>query len=158
MEAATSSTCQLTTGVFLRRACDNPATARCGRCARAVCEEHIRRKTSAGATLAICVDCLSQARSSGPVFVSSSTDFDRSSSSSGGATAASDPDFAGGGGSFGGAGASGGWDPADATAGAAPAGTTDPAGATPDFSPADFAAFDAMTDADKDQGSPGYDS
>ncbi len=143
-------TCPIYTGVFLVRACGAPATGTCERCQRQVCDSHSKTQGAPLAERVRCTDCLRGTGSSsrnrdrdddafltGAIVGSSSTE------------SGSEP-LTGEGGEFGGAGASGTWD----DAGAAAPGDTDPAA----FTPADFAAFDAISDSDKDQGSPGYDS
>ena len=143
--------CPVYTGVFLVRACGATATVTCERCQRQVCSTHSKTRGTPAARVR-CTDCL---RGASPSRHDDDRDDDAfvtgaviGSSSGGDGT---EP-LTGGGGEFGGAGASGTWD--DADAGAAATAGTDPAA----FTPADFAAFDAISDSDKDQGSPGYDS
>ena len=138
-------TCPVLIGFILVRPCGAPTTTLCESCRREICAAHARTRSAAPAVYTRCVECL-RTTTTTDVYITSPDPISTSSGSSD-----SQPDvFAGGGGTFGGAGASGGWDDAapDASAAATP-------GA---FTPADFAAFDAISESDKDQGSPGYDS
>lgn len=126
-------------------------------CERAICAEHLRADLAPdGAERLRCVECLrsssSRRRRDDDDFLSS----DRSrgvvigaASSSGSSDDAAWSDQSGG--AFGGGGATGGWDAAE---GGGVAGKDAPDA----FSAEDLAAFDTIAEADKDRGSPGYDS
>lgn len=149
-------TCPILTGVLLVRACGANPVHTCERCQRRVCAEHVRTRGAPPAVVRVrCVDCIRSASSSRRDV--NDDDYD-SGVMAGGSSSGGDDDpaatLSGAGGEFGGAGATGDWDSADASTAAGPPSGTDPG----TFTAEDFAAFDAITDSDKEQGSPGYDS
>lgn len=122
-------------------------------CKRAICEKHVRvDRASDGSERVRCVDCLrtssSTRRRDDDDFLSTDRSF--GAVAVGGSSGDAGADYGDqSGGEFGGGGATGGWGD-DANA---------PAPNAPDaFSAEDLAAFDAISEADKDQRSPSYDS
>lgn len=159
--------CQTWSGVFFVRRCGRPAVARCCRCGVAACQDHLRPApgvVAAGqASALVCLRCLR------PV-VQRGVQHDHDGRSTAGSSGATEGGrWTGGGGAFSGGGATGSWGegaPA-ATRAAAPAVAGVAAGAVasglapgvdPVFTEADYAAFAAMSEADKDEGGPSYDS
>jgi len=143
--SVSTTLCAVRRGVFLLTPCANSATAQCTGCGIPVCSEHTRGQ---GAAL-LCPNC--RRRQADDSYDHRSSGY--STGQDAGSSSASD-DFAGQGGEFGGGGASSDWSDAPA----------DEGGISSDdkavlFSEEDYAAFDSVSDFDKNSdGGHGFDS
>jgi len=133
-----SNRCSHMLGVIFQQRCDRTKNLQlCQKCGSTFCDKHFSIEHLK------CSRCIPMDNSRS--FISSNDSFSSSSSSS------SEPAWTGDGGKFSGGGASGGW---DGSSGKESAATDNQS----DFTPADFAAFDQITAADRINKSESYDS